>query len=50
MLPVGEPVDEVEMPIGLCDRIDVVDFEGSAPHFTVGGAIYQEDGKKQPAR
>ena len=30
------------MPIGLCDRIHVVDFEGPAPHFTADVEIYRE--------
>ena len=38
------------MPIELCDRLDVVVFEGPAPHLTAEVRIYQENGKKQIGR
>ena len=32
---IREPVDRRKVPVGLCYRLDAVDFEGSAPHFAV---------------
>ena len=35
------------MPIGLCDRLHVVDTEGSMSYFSVDPYIHQETGEEQ---
>ena len=42
------PVDRGKVPVGLCDRPYVADFEGPAPYLAIGAQVHQEAGGKQP--
>ena len=44
------PVDRRGLPIGLCDRLNVVDFVGSVPYFAMDAQVYPEAGQKQLGR
>ena len=44
------PVDWGEVPIGLRNRTNVADFEGSMPYFAMDIRFHQEAGEKQSGR
>ena len=44
------PVDGSQVPIGFCDRLDVLDLEGPASHFAGDLQIRKELGEEQSGR